>query len=171
MSGGRPTKYKPEYCEAIINFFSIEPSRKEVTAEIKGYGKTGNQNFEKTEYKIIANRLPTFEKFAREIGVNGDTIVEWAKVHPEFSAAYNTAKELQKEFLVDNGLAGLYPPASFIFTAKNITDMRDKQEVENNTNLNLTGLEKLNDDQLDAVVAKLKNQLGESPSRESQADS
>jgi hypothetical protein len=65
--------------------------------------------------------------------VNGDTLVEWAKPdnetkYPGFSAAYNQAKDLEKEFLVDSGLAGLYPPASFIFTAKNITDMRDRQE-------------------------------------------
>src|SRR5438105_2307280 len=149
MPGGRPTKYKPEYCEEIIKFFSVEPYRKEVTAEIKGYGKAGNQNFEKTEYKLVANPLPTLAKFARKIGVNKDTVIEWTKVHEEFSDAYNVAKDLQKDFLVDNGLAGLYPPASFIFTAKNITDMRDKQEVENN--VHLTGFEKLNDDELDAT--------------------
>jgi hypothetical protein len=169
MPGGRPTKYKPEYCKAIVDFFSVEPNRKEITAEIKGYGKAGNQNFEKQEYKLVANPLPTLAKFARKIGVNKDTIIEWTKVHSEFSDAYNVAKDLQKDFLVDNGLAGLYPPASFIFTAKNITDMRDKQEVDNN--VFLTGFEKLNDDQLDATLAKLKNQLGESPSGESQADS
>jgi hypothetical protein len=169
MKPGRPTKYKPEYCAEIIKFFDIEPSRKEVTADIKGYGKAGNQNFEKQEYKLVANRLPTFERFARQIAVNGDTIVEWSKVYPEFSAAYNTAKELQKEFLIDNGLAGLYPPASFIFTAKNITNMRDKQEVDNN--VFITGFEKLSDEQLDATLTKFKNQLGESPGRESQADS
>lgn len=169
MPGGRPTKYKTEYCEAIIKFFNVEPHRKEITAEIKGYGKAGNQNFEKTEYKLVANPLPTLAKFARSIGVNKDTVIEWTKVHEEFSDAYNAAKDLQKDFLVDNGLAGLYPPATFIFTAKNITDMRDKQEVE--SSVHLTGFEKLTDDQLDGVLAKLKDQLGQSPSGESQADS
>jgi hypothetical protein len=124
-AGGRPTKYKPRYCEALIKFFAARKSKRVLKAHI-----TGKNDYEKDEYETVPNELPTFAKFARKIGVNGDTIVEWAKKYKEFSAAYNVAKELQKEFLVDNGLAGLYPPASFIFTAKNVTDMRDKQEVE-----------------------------------------
>jgi hypothetical protein len=44
--------------------------------------------------------------------------------------AYNKAKEYQKFFLIENALAGLYNPTAFIFTAKNITDMRDQQEVK-----------------------------------------
>lgn len=134
---GRPTKYKPEYCEQLIAFFS-SPKRERVVKSVT----TGKNEYEKTEYQTIPCDLPTFAKFARKIGVNGDTIVEWAKAtledgktlkYPEFSAAYNDAKDLQKEFLVDNGLAGLYPPASFIFTAKNITDMRDQTLIDHTT--------------------------------------
>jgi hypothetical protein len=125
MRTGRPTKYKKEYCEEIIAFFGVDKTRKEVKAVI-----TGKNEYEKTEYETVPNDLPTFAKFARKIGVNGDTLVKWAKKNKDFTAAYNMAKELQKEFLVDNGLAGLYPPASFIFTAKNVTDMRDKTETD-----------------------------------------
>lgn len=121
---GRPTDYREEYCEKIIKFFEREPFHDEYTE--KGVHR-------------LANKLPTFNRFAMEIGVNEDTIVEWSKVHPEFSAAYNVAKKLQKEFLINNGLAGLYPPASFCFVAKNITDMRDKQEVEHSGNVNHEG--------------------------------
>lgn len=121
---GRPTKYKPEYCTAIVEFFD-GPRTQERVKSIT----TGKNEYERTDYETVPMPLPTFAKFARSIGVNGDTIVEWTKHYPEFSAAYNAAKDLQKEFLVDNGLAGHYPPASFIFTAKNITDMRDRQEV------------------------------------------
>ena len=122
---GRPTKYKSSYCKEIIAFFSVEKSRREVK-----YVVTGKNEYEKTEYEDVPNELPTFAKFARKIGVNGDTIVKWAKKNKEFNAAYNAAKDLQKEFLVDNGLKGLYPPASYIFTAKNVTDMRDKTETD-----------------------------------------
>lgn len=141
--GGRPPSYKPEYCDDIVKFFSVAKSERVIKSVV-----TGKNEYEKTEYESVPNELPTFAKYARKIRVNGDTIVEWAKAknedgslkYPEFTAAYNTAKELQKEFLIDNGLAGLYPPASFIFTAKNITDMRDKTEVEHSGGLSLSGL-------------------------------
>ncbi len=111
----RPTKYKLEYCEEIIGYFSAKPFDEVDTP----YGP-----------KKVANPMPTFHGFAQFIGVNEDTVVEWSKKFPEFSAAYKKAKALQKWFLIENGLNGVYNPAFAIFTAKNITDMRDKQEVE-----------------------------------------
>ena len=128
MKTGRPTKYVPGYCDQIIKFFNVKPSKQVMKAKIKGFGKAGNQNFDKEEFQHIPNPLPTFGAFARSIGVHEDTVVEWSKKHEDFSAAYNAAKGLQKDFLIQNGLAGLYPPAFAIFTAKNITDMRDRQE-------------------------------------------
>ena len=134
--GGRPTKYKPEYCNQLIKFFSGPRNETIEKAHI-----TGKNEYEKTEYMRVAYELPTFAKFARKIGANKDTIVsEWVKKHKEFSDAYNQAKELQKEFLIDNGLGGLYPPASFIFTAKNITDMKDKTETQISGSLSLSQL-------------------------------
>jgi hypothetical protein len=172
---GRPTKYKPEYAAAIIRWFSVPKHtqflKKEVTIETTGRHEC--------EYQMVASDLPTFEGFARSIEVNGDTVVEWAKAEDEngdrkyleFSAAYKVAKDLQREFLIDNGLKGLYPPAAFIFTAKNITDMRDVQETKNESNVTVTGLEKLSDEQLDAVIKKLQNPTGKGALREGEEDS
>lgn len=120
---GRPTKYKPEYCEEIVGYFSAKPFDEVETP----YGP-----------KKVANPMPTFHKFAQFIGVNEDTVVEWVKAedkdgnlkYPEFSAAYKRAKELQKWFLIENGLNGVYNATFAIFTAKNITDMRDKTEID-----------------------------------------
>lgn len=164
---GRPTKYKPEYCTAIVKFFSVPKHtqflKKEITIESTGRHEC--------EYQLVASDLPTFEGFARSIEVNGDTVVEWTKAHDDFSAAYKVAKDLQREFLIDNGLKGLYPPASFIFTAKNITDMRDKVETENRTDVTITGLEKLNDEQLDAVIKRFQNPTGKGAIREGEESS
>lgn len=137
--GGRPTKYKPEYCQEIIDFFSTEPSRE---VEITNRNKKGE---EWTTYKEVANPIPFLSAFARKIGVCHDTLLEWASVHGDFSVAYNKAKALQKEFLIQNGLKGFYPPASFIFTAKNITTMKDKNETEHSgqVNLNMMGTIKI----------------------------
>jgi hypothetical protein len=122
--GGAPTKYDPKYCEQIIEFFDVEPSH-QITEVVEG------KNWSKQTVRDVANKFPTFEKFAFSIGVNGDTVVEWEKNYPEFSAAYKKAKQLQKDFLIQNGLCGLYNAAAFCFVAKNCTDMRDKQEIEN----------------------------------------
>jgi len=165
---GRKSKYKSKYCEQIITFFDVEPYRKELVADIKGYGKTGSQNFEKQEYKLVANRLPMFSKFARSIGTTTSSLDRWCKKHEEFREAYNTAKEMQKEFLMDNGLAGLYPPASFIFTAKNITDMKDvvKQEQD----VHFTGLENLDDETLDKLIAEKQARIGKGTVGEGEKD-
>lgn len=163
--GGRPTKYLPEHCAGILAWFSV-PKYARVVKKESWIKKTGRHDI---EYETLAGDLPTFEGFARSIGVNGDTIVEWAKKHPEFSAAYNAAKQLQKEFLIDNGLKGHYPPASFIFVSKNITDLRDKQEVESTKTFDVTGLGDLTDEQLDELIKGLQNRAGDRAARENAA--
>lgn len=131
--GGRPTKYKPQYCKRLIDFFDVAPNQKELISSIKGFGKAGNQNFQKEEYKLVANRLPTLTRFAHELGVNLSTIYEWEDKHLEFSQALTRARDLYKDFLIENGLQGLYNPAFAIFVAVNTTDMRQKVEPPEST--------------------------------------
>lgn len=137
-AGGRPTKYKAKYIKMMLDYFSKPSYETWVKKEIV----KANGTVEK-EYALKPAKLPTIFSFGRSIGVNDDTLLEWAKKktskgskklkYPEFSAAYNAARKMQKEFLINNALAGLSPPASYIFTAKNITDMTDKTEVDHTT--------------------------------------
>lgn len=122
--GGRPTKYKEKYCEEIVEFFSVPPYEDKVT---ESYNKMGR---EIKTYHRGANDIPFLSGFARKIGVCHDTILEWAEKHEGFSVALKKAKELQEEFLITNGLLGLYNSTFAIFTAKNITDMRDQQNIQ-----------------------------------------
>ena len=134
---GRPTRYRAAYCDRIVAFFSVERYRREVKREKTTTRRDGAIERD-VEYTLVPNGLPMFSKFARHIGVHVATLHEWAHgkrpdgslKHPEFAEAYKAAKALQKEHLIDNGLAGLYPPASYIFTAKNIAGMRDKIETD-----------------------------------------
>ena len=119
----RPTKYKKEYCKKMFDFFNISHT---FDKKIISYDKDGN---EKISYIEKPNILPTFEKFAVNIGVCFDTLREWYKVHKEFSEAYIKCQNLQKDMLNDLAMRGFYNPTYTIFVAKNITDMRDKQEV------------------------------------------
>jgi hypothetical protein len=122
--GGRPTDYKPEYCEKIIEWFEIAPNREVEIPHYKDGGVTWN------DYKTVANKLPKFHEFAKSIGVVHQTLHNWCDSHVEFFEAFTRAKELQKYFLIENGLNGCYNPTFAIFVSKNITDMKDKQEVE-----------------------------------------
>ena len=140
MAGGRPSKYRKKYAQMLIDFFDIP---KTLTIEIPHYkyNKDGVQQLHWTDKRIIANEYPKFHKFATSIGVHRESLINWTKekgddeklANPEFFDAYMHAKELQKEFLIENGLNGYYNPAAFVFTAKNITDMRDKKEVDLST--------------------------------------
>lgn len=140
-TAGRPTDYKPEYCDQLVAFFDVEPYEKIIIEEqIRENTEKGTRS-ETKKYKLVASKLPTFVRFARSIGVSTKTVWQWANdrtsdepdaplKYPEFSKAYAEAKELQKDFLIQNGLQGTSPSAAFVFVAKNLTDMVDRQLVE-----------------------------------------
>lgn len=136
-AGGRPTKYKKKYALELISFFSAPPHDKFLKKEVITKTKDGKEKIQR-EYMPMPAPLPTLLKFARHIEVDYTTVYRWANdtdkkgkpKNEEFCKAYNEAKKLQEEFLVANGLAGFSPPASFIFVAKNITSLKDKQEID-----------------------------------------
>lgn len=132
MPAGRPTKYKEEYCQELIKFFDREPY---IDKELKHFGTKGEVRW--IDYKRFPNKLPTLINFAKKIKVDLVTVYEWVKVHKEFAKSFTHAKDLRKWFLIENGLNGCYNPAFAIFTAKNITDMSDKTEVEHSGDLSL----------------------------------
>lgn len=125
--GGRPSKWTPELNERLIEFFDIEEVWEERT-------KTSSDKSETTER--IAKPLPKFSRFERQSDLSVGILSRWAleedceEKRPGFLQAYNEAKQYQKDFLVECGLQGLYPPAFAIFTAKNITDMKDRTEQD-----------------------------------------
>lgn len=109
MPAGRPTKYKPEYCQKLLDWVESYPV------------KTGDQ----------VNAPPFLSKFAREqLGVSRSTIYKWAEDNPEFSDAIKRYDEVYAEFIQENALLGHYNASFSIFAAKNRMGWRDKQDVE-----------------------------------------
>ena len=143
MKPGRPTKYKPEYCEAIINYFDIKPTV--VTKTMTGPSEE-------------ANTLPTILKFSKLIGVNHETLIEWGKVNPEFSAAYNRAREMQKEFIIENALRNNYQGYFAGLMMKNMFGWRDKNEIEHNIGESL--LDKYKDTSVEVLKEKVNAIIG-----------
>jgi len=113
--GGAPTKYLPEYCQQMVEYFDATPTLEQVIAK-----KTTNGLIE----------FPTFERFASKVGVTMNTIYNWCKEYPEFLLAYEKSKQMQKSFLMQAGLNELYNAGFAKFVAINCTDMRDKTETE-----------------------------------------
>lgn len=126
--GGRPTKYKPAFCEEILDFFNRTPVKIE-------YIKTADG---KKECRETVCELPTLAGFAAYIGVCRDTLHEWSKQHAEFSDAIKRAQAHQEHILIQNGLTGRYHPAVAIFALKNLAGWRDKVEVDNRSHVELS---------------------------------
>lgn len=123
--GGRPTLYKPEYCEQIIEYFKREPVNVLYKRE---YYKDGTL---KTEIPILtAAEFPTIEGFAESIEVHKDTVYQWVKDNKEFSDAFSRAKQIQEQIWLVNGMQNLYNSQFAQFFGKNCLGYKDKMEVE-----------------------------------------
>jgi hypothetical protein len=125
---GRPTKYKPEYCEEIIRYFTVPHFKLQKTARAEKFNKEGKANYKRVETKEVAEPIRFFSQFAAKIGVEHAAMLDWVKQHPEFSKAYTRAKELQFEMMVSNGLKGLYQPHFTMLAMKNMHNWIEKTE-------------------------------------------
>jgi len=79
-AGGRPTKYKPELIDKIEEYMAM----------------CGRENM----------ALPTIEGLAIHLGVISETIREWVKKYPKFSASIKKIVDRQKEQLMNDGMYG-----------------------------------------------------------------
>lgn len=121
--GGRPSKYRKEYCQEIIKFFDrdlVETREKQIIT------KDGVQ----TVVEEVPCRLPTIEAFATYLGVTKKTLWQWEQEHPEFLHAVERAKAMAQDILVQNALARRYAEGFAKFVGMNYMDMRDKSTQE-----------------------------------------
>lgn len=131
---GRPSSYKESFCKQIIDYFSNAPLYDEVL--IPHYKK---DKLVWEDVKRFPAKLPTLVQFAKHIGVNVCTVDDWQneespRYQPDFSKAYKYARKLQKDFLIQAGLSGLFHAGFAQFVAVNLTDMQNKSATEFNAN-------------------------------------
>lgn len=99
--GGHPSLYKPSFCDKADEYIQ------QCQDSYEEFHKTRGKDSDTFE-RIPTVQLPKFEGFARFIGVSYDTLMEWQRIYPDFKVAMGRIKELQKERLMDKGLAGTY---------------------------------------------------------------
>jgi hypothetical protein len=103
MPAGRPTDYRPEYCDDLVWHM---------------------------------NEGLSFESFAGKVGVNRDTVHEWAKVHPAFSEAKKRGEALSRacweNILKTIAATGTGNATAAIFALKNKfpAEWRDRHQHE-----------------------------------------
>ena len=126
---GRPTLFKEEYADQLIEYFDKEPFERRPLLE-KECNERGSE--------IVPAKFPTLARFAAMIGVTRETLHDWATSkneegelkHPEFSYAYKKSKDFQEAILVEGAMANAFHANFSIFTAKNVLGWRDKMEQE-----------------------------------------
>lgn len=120
---GRPTKYTATMPQAILDYGQVIVE--EVMDIERNMTKVGDLKWVQKPVEP-----PLLSGFAIEYGIHRGTIQEWAGVHPEFSSALNTFKEIQEWVVGRMVTHGAYPPGVGIFMLKNLAGWRDKQELE-----------------------------------------
>lgn len=122
---GRPTTYRPEYCNMMIEYFDRPP---EVTHYKRTYGTDGTI---KSEEPIIRGaEFPTFQGFAKTIGTTHKTLLDWKEANADFCEAYARAKEIQESIWLVGGMGNLYNSQFAQFFGKNCLGYKDKTETE-----------------------------------------
>lgn len=120
---GRPTLYRKKFCKELVEHYDVEPYNL-VVLKTRTVKKKNGEIIVDEERKPIANPLPFVYEFCDKIGIHKDTFYQWLKKHQDFADAFTRAQEIQKKNLITLGVTGIAPPASFIFVASNLTDMR-----------------------------------------------
>jgi hypothetical protein len=132
MPAGRPLKFKtPE----------------DLQAQIDGYFGQADQN---------PRMVYTVNGLARALEIDTDTLLNYEK-RDNFSVLIKGAKQRIAEFW-ESRLAGTTPTGA-IFWLKN-AGWKDRQEVENKKTFDVTGLEDLDDDELEGLIKGLQNRAG-----------
>ncbi len=141
----RPTKYRPEYCQQIIEFFDVDP-----------YVKHRDENGNETDLPPVA---PCIEGFAHSIYVTKPTIYNWAKKHIEFFYCLERVRQYEKLFIKKAGMACIYEPrfcaSVYSSVRKNSPNIHRCKTIRNKMKSIQESL--VNEDITDARAETLKN--------------
>lgn len=105
MPAGRPTDYNPKFVKIIDNYI---------------------------KEALDVSFLPTMQGLALCLNVNGDTLVEWGKKYPKFSAALTRLMNNQAVMLMNKGLTNEYNPTIAKLILSSNHGMKERADVTTN---------------------------------------
>jgi hypothetical protein len=115
---GRPSEYRPEYCEDILEYFNKALYKSQ---DSKSWGKESKE----------LNDFPTFQYWtAVKIGITIQTMHNWAKAHPEFMEALERCKKIQENMLLNGALSRAYDSSFAKFIMNSISDTFKERPIE-----------------------------------------
>ncbi len=154
---GRPSDYDPKYVEQMIRYFGK-------------YLLTLDSEFDENgkAWKKSDKLFPSLAGFAIKLNVCRSTLHEWSVAknedgslkYPEFSYAYEAAKDFQENFLLTGGLNGDVHHSFAQFVMTNILNYRNKPKDEIDTQINFVK-DNLTDEQIDSRIEEKLKALGE----------
>ncbi len=113
----RPANYHPNMPHLMINHCNVDKYYYEQKNKVTG-------KMEKT-----AVDFPTIQSFRVKHKIPATTFNHWLKQYPEMQEAYEIVKDIQRDFLIQNGLNGTYNSNIVKFVGGNELDMAEKKEV------------------------------------------
>lgn len=128
---GRPSKYKPVYCKKIVEYFTRPHTEEYTETHTNRKGETWQAT------KIRAVPVPTLQGFAASIYIPVKTLWQWASKFEDFGKAYSHAQALQLDHLATVSGLGLYNSNWAVFMAKNVSDWRDRREIDHSGDLGI----------------------------------
>lgn len=121
---GRPSTYKPEYVQALLQYFDKPPVR-----EIPETWYNPDGSVKRESMKLVANPPAHIGGFARSLGVSKMAVYDWARKYPDFGYAMLHARDMRRAMIIDNALMGLYNPLFAKLAAANLFGWHDRQDV------------------------------------------
>lgn len=115
---GRPSKYRPEYCQQMLDYFK---SARDIFKKAS-FGSKGEKEY---------LEFPTFQGFAAlELGVCTKTLQNWCDEDEQFLRTYETCREIQQQILVKGGLTRAYDSNFAKFILNSVSDTFKDKPVE-----------------------------------------
>lgn len=125
---GRPPVFKPEFINLLRDFYTHD------------YINDTMYLWDDRAKKYMPKKLPALIDFAKRVGVTARSVARWMEKGQKPDAPEDFKKFRQvyenecipalKAQIVHLGISGIIPPSSYMFTAINFTDMKNKSETD-----------------------------------------
>lgn len=161
IKNGRPSEYKPEHCDSIIDYFTNFLNEIKNTMYQEEFTQSDNWKtlVSTTKEKRYA-QMPSKERRALKTWISIQCMRERQQKHTEFGDAIKKAEALIPLILQEWASNWLYNPNFVQFVLKNNYGRKDKVETEVSWTLTLSSaLEQINNNLFDRQ--KRKSQKGE----------